>query len=177
MSHTSNPNVNKKCECEKLKKYYLLTQCAKSPMEKKVTDLYIKPSDRNQYLLPSSCSPATCTENIPFILALRIVRVCAETESREFRFQELKEFLLERSYQPGLVDAAIDQARTIPRAKALLKVDKPTQPWRPISVVTYNPLLPNIQNIHNKYWKGKTMKNPYLLEVFPEPPMVAFKRQ
>ena len=34
MSHTSNPNVNKKCECEKLKKYNFLTQCAKSLMEK-----------------------------------------------------------------------------------------------------------------------------------------------
>ena len=44
-------------------------------------------------------------------------------------------------------------------------------------MVTFDPRLPNIQGIHQKYWKGMTSKNPYLLEVFPEPPMVAFRRQ
>ena len=76
-----------------------------------------------------------------------------------------------------MVDAAINRARTIPRAQALKRVDKPRQPRRPVNVVTFDPRLPSIQNIHQKYWKGMTNKNPYLAEVFPEPPLVAFRRQ
>ena len=56
-----------------------------------VTDLYRKETDRNQYLLTSSCHPVECTDNIPFSLALRIVRICSEIETREKRFLELKE--------------------------------------------------------------------------------------
>ena len=76
-----------------------------------------------------------------------------------------------------MVDAAINRARTIPRAQALKRVDKPGQPRRPVNVVTFDPRLPSIQGIHQKYWKGMTNKSPYLAEVFPEPPLVAFRRQ
>ena len=97
--------------------------------------------------------------------------------STEERFQELKDLLLARSYQPGLVDATINRARTIPRAQALKRVDRLSQLRRPVNVVTFDPRLPSIQKIHQKYWKGMTEKNPYLENVFPEPPLVAFRRQ
>jgi hypothetical protein len=41
------------------------------------TDLYRKDTDRNQYLLTSSCHPAQTTMNIPFSLGLRITRICS----------------------------------------------------------------------------------------------------
>ena len=44
-------------------------------------------------------------------------------------------------------------------------------------MVTFDPRLPKIQGINQKYWKGMTSKNPYLLEVFSEPPVVAFRGQ
>ena len=90
---------------------------------------------------------------------------------------KLTKYTLARSYQPGLVDAAINRARTIPRAQALKRVDRPTQLRRPVNVVTFDPRLPSIQKIHQKYWKGMTEKNPYLENLFPEPPLVAFRRQ
>ena len=37
--------------------------------------------------------------------------------------------------------------------------------------------LPDIQNIHQKYWKGMKDKNLYLAEFFPDPPLVAYRRQ
>ena len=43
-----------------------------------VTDLYRKPTDRCQYLLPSSCSPAATTKSIPYSLALRLVRIVSD---------------------------------------------------------------------------------------------------
>ena len=177
MSHTSAKSNTENCECEVQETIQFLdTQC-KIENGRIETDLYRKPTDRNQYLLTNSCSPATCIENIPFSLALRIVRICSKPDWREQRFQELKDLLLARSYRPGLVDAAINRARTIPRAQALKRVDRLTQPRRPVNVVTFDPRLPSIQKIHQKYLKGMTEKNPYLENVFPKPPLVAFRRQ
>ena len=79
-----------------------------------VTDLYRKETDRNQYLLTSSCHPAHVTENIPFSLALRIVRICRLPEAMEKRFLELKNLLLSRGYKIGSINGAVDRARMIP---------------------------------------------------------------
>ena len=67
-----------------------------------------KPTDRNQYLLISSCHPAHVTNNIPFSLALRIVRICSLPEDREKRFGELEKMLLDRNYKLKIVQAAIE---------------------------------------------------------------------
>ena len=64
-----------------------------------IVDLHRKPTDRNQYLLPSSCHPAHVTKNIPFSLAYRIVRICSEQETRDKRLEELKQLLLDRGYK------------------------------------------------------------------------------
>ena len=74
------------------------------------------------YVLPSSCHPPHQHQNIPFSLALRINRVCSLSEYRETRFKELREYLINRDYQPGMVDGAIRKARNIPRYIALRKV-------------------------------------------------------
>ena len=87
-----------------------------------VFDLYKKPTDRNQYLLTSSCHPAHCVENIPFSLALRINRICTHTTTRDMRHNELKQMLLEREYPTEIIDKAIQRAQQIPRAQALRKV-------------------------------------------------------
>ena len=78
-------------------------------------DLYRKPTDRNQYLLTSSCHPAHVTNNIPFSLALRIVRICSLAETRDLRLSELKELLSSRDYKPKIIDAAFEKARLFPR--------------------------------------------------------------
>ena len=78
------------------------------------TDLYKKPTDRNQYLLPTSCHPRATTKSIPFSLGLRIVRICRKPENRDKRLQELKLLLLERNYPEKLVQDAISKARKVP---------------------------------------------------------------
>ena len=89
-----------------------------------MTDLYRKETDRNQYLLTSSCHPAYVTENIPYSLALRIVRICSLPEAREKRFSELKGFLLSRNYRSGVVESAITKARQIERTVLLKRVKR-----------------------------------------------------
>jgi hypothetical protein len=138
-------------------------------------DLYRKPTDRNQYLLTSSCHPGHVARNIPYSLALRIVRICTEPANRDIRLGELKELLLDRDYKAGLVNTAIDRARSIPREEALKKVEKPKNSQRPVFVVQHDPRLPSITNIVKKYWRTMVSQDPQLNEAFPLPPLIAYK--
>ena len=137
-------------------------------------DLYKKTTDRNQYLLTSSCHPALVTKKIPFSLALRIVRICSNSETRDNRHGELKQLLVSRGYRAGVVDNAIEKARTVPRQEALKKVEKEKQA-RPVFVVQYDPRLPSITSIARRHWRSMVSRDPKLQEVFPAPPLVSYK--
>ena len=112
------------CDCTPAQSIpFLDTSCSVSGNKIKTT-LYKKDTDRNQYLLPSSCHPNHVTDNIPYSLALRIVRICSEEEDRELNFQRLKQMLIARNYKPKIIDAAINRARGVKRSEALKKVVK-----------------------------------------------------
>ena len=139
-----------------------------------VTDLYRKPTDRCQYLLPSSCHPSNICRNVPFSCAYRLVRICSERQTLFLRLEELKQFFLTRHYNIKIVESALDRAKAIPRDEALKKVTKsPTD--RVVFVLPYHPALPNVSKIVTSAW-ATMVKDPYLKEVFKKPPMVAYKR-
>ena len=87
---------------------FLDTSCSIKD-RKIIVDLYRKPTDRNQYLLPSSCHPAHITNNIPFSLAYRIVRICSEPDTRDQRLDELRQLLLDRNYKNNIINSAIKE--------------------------------------------------------------------
>ena len=126
MAHTSIPNETHedKCQCQYKEDIPFLDTKIYIKNKRLETDLYRKETDRNQYLLPSSCHPVQTTRNVPYSLSLRVVRICSEKEKREKRFSELKNLLLSRSYKERTIDAAIERARQIPRKIALKKVAK-----------------------------------------------------
>ena len=100
MSHTTPHVIDKpNCGCKPATSIPFLDTSCQIDQGKIVTDLYRKKTDRNQYLLTSSCHPAHVTENIPYSLAMRIVRICSLPEARESRFQELKNLLSSRDYK------------------------------------------------------------------------------
>ena len=43
--------------------------------------------------------------------------------------------------------------------------------------MTYDPRLPAIQAIQAKHWRSMTSQNEHLKNVFPEPPLIAFRKQ
>ena len=137
------------------------------------SDLYRKPTDRCQYLLPSSCHPAHITANIPFSLAYRIVRICSTLELRDVRLEELRTFLLERNYSGAVVESALNKAKQVDRNEALKRVVKKDQD-RVVFALGFDPRLPSISSIIKRHWRSMTL-DPWLQEVFPEPPMVAFR--
>ena len=84
--------------------------------------------------------------------------------------------LLERDYRPGMIDSAIQSAQSIPRKKAINFIGKTPSNKRPVFVTSFDPRLPNIQSITMKHWRAMNRLDPHMSEVFPEPPVVAFKR-
>ena len=70
------------------------------------TYLYRKKIDKVQYLLPFSCHPFHIFDNIPYSLALRIVRICSVESEREMRMEELEEMLKSKNCNGNIVRAA-----------------------------------------------------------------------
>ena len=157
MSHTTPTTEQMQppaCSCNILESIpYLDTSC-QIKGGKVITDLYRKPSDRNQYLLNSSCHPAECLNSIPYSLATRITRICMEELTRDKRLSELREMLLEGEYPRGVIDAAITKAWAIPRQQALRRVSRPPANNRPVFVVSFDPRLPSLSKIAKKHWRS-----------------------
>ena len=177
VQHTTLPgDESPECGCPALSRIPFLDCEVRLEQGKLITDLYRKPTDRNQYLMTSSCHPNACFTSIPRSLALRCVRICSLEEDREKRFAELKELLVARGYKPKMVDSAIAQARQVPRMEAIKRVYKERSTDRPVLAVQYDPRLPALPSIVVKHWKTLT-NDPEMREAFPKPPMVAYKKQ
>ena len=168
-------NASSNCPCDMTTSLAFLDTSLSIKNGKVEVDLYRKPTDRNHYLLTSSCHPAHVTNNIPFSLALRIVRICTDPTARDARLEELKNLLLSRNYKTSIINVSIDKARKIPRIEALKKVEKEKNSKRPVFVVLYDPRLPSITSIVRKHWRSMISQDPQLKETFPQAPLVAYK--
>ena len=138
------------------------------------TSLFVKPGKKCSYLKTSSCHPNHITENIPYSLALRLKRICSDNTDFLNQLEILRTNLLSRGYKNNYITKAYDRVKPIPRSVALLKVEKKTVK-RPILKLQYDPRLPNISNILYRFWKIM-VRNPRMKKIFPEPPMICWKR-
>ena len=83
------------------------------------TYLYVKPTDSHQYLQPSSCLPFHCKKGMSYSQALKLNRICLETNSFDKRCNDLERFLLERGCSSRLVRKEILRERKIQRNELL----------------------------------------------------------
>ena len=178
-NHTTVPGERPedKCDCKEQSDIPFLDTLCRIEDGKIETDLYKKKTDRNQYLLPTSCHPKQTTNSIPHSLALRILRICSNPEKREQRLGELKSFLLERGYKSDRIEAAFKRVRRVPREAALRRVNRKDENKRPVFAITYDPRLPSISSLQAKHWRAMVSRDQYLGKVFPSPPLTAFRRQ
>ena len=111
----------------------------------------------------------------PYSLAYRLVRIVSDPATLDKRLAELKGLLLSREYRPRVIDAAIEKARAIPRHTALKKVVKTKNSKRVVFAITYDPRLPSISKIFRKHHEV-LKEDPAMATIFPEPPLVAYRR-
>ena len=76
------------------------------------TDLYVKPTDTQQYQMATSCHPNHTKRSIPYCQALRILRICSSKESAKLRRTELVDCLVKRGYNKRKTNKQIECAFT-----------------------------------------------------------------
>ena len=124
--------------------------------------------------MPNSCHPNHIFKNVPYSLALRILRICSKKDDLEKRLEELQSMLISRNYNKNIVQSAITRVKALDRLTHLQKVKKKTND-RIVLALTYNPKLPSIPQIVKKHWRTM-VKDQKMKKIFPSPPMVAYKQ-
>ena len=139
------------------------------------TDLYSKPTTAHLYLHHSSCHPYHTKKSLPFSLAFRLLRICSTDFFLTKRLKELRQYLLNRQYKPKIIDAAFDRIRQMSRSDSLKRRTKSKNSNRVPFVTTFNPGLPNLPQILQKYLPI-LHSSKRCLAAIPNCPIVSFRR-
>ena len=137
------------------------------------TDLYVKPTDTQQYLMVSSCHPNHTKRSIPYCQALRILRICSNKESAKIRCTELVDCLVKRGYNKRKTNKQIERAFTNFSSPPTGRHSHTT---RPVYInMQLHPGLPDIKGILQRYMpllcQSVAMKT-----VVPDIPLISFSQ-
>ena len=139
------------------------------------TDLYNKPTDSHNYLDWNSCHPRSTKIGIPYSQALRLRRICSNEKDFDFRLYQLKGFLHFKNYPIKIIEEAFEKVKLIKRDDALL-YKKQENSSRVTFPIEYHPNIKTlVPALHEKYSKILLQESSNE-KIFPEPPMLAFKR-
>ena len=75
------------------------------------TDLYIKPTDRHQYLHYSSSHPDHTKKSIVYSQTLRLNRVCSVEADFVLRKKEMKSWFLKRGYPENIINREMEKVK------------------------------------------------------------------
>ena len=169
-----HPTIKFDAKFSKTSIEFLDTRLYKSTMGKLQTTLYTKPTDRQSYLHNKSYHPNSCKRSIAYSQALRIKRICSEPSEFEVHVKNLTSKLVQRGYDPKVLEEQIDKARQISRDSLLQP--KPGQlAAKTVLAVTYNKNLPNLKKAIDDNWDILSI-NPEIATLFQEKPILAYRR-
>ena len=112
---------------------------------KAVTDLYVKSTDRHQYLHSLSAHPNYTKRSVVFSQTLRVSRLCSYEENVMKHKANLKSWFLKREYPEKLISAEMGKAKF---SNGERKSNSKNQKGIPL-VVTYHPLVKSFSGIVN----------------------------
>ena len=138
------------------------------------TDLFTKPTDTHQYLLPSSDHPPHVHRNLPYGLAIRIHAIVSDPDVRDARFGELTTFLRSRGYPTTLIRKQLEAVRTIPRQEVLQTRRRDSNANRVPLVCTWSQQLPPLSQLIDRS-VPILQANARLRRVFDRP-LVSYRR-
>ena len=142
------------------------------------TDLFCKPTDTHQYLHKTSCHPWHTKKAIPYSRALRLRRICSEDHELDARLRDLAGWLEGRGYEESFIKEQIGEARRKDRETLLCNSNKTSKEdglARVPLVTSYHPALNSIGKVAQRLHSMLSVSEEHR-RVFPEPPLVSFKR-
>ena len=112
------------------------------------TDLYVKPTDRHQYLHYLSAHPYHTKKSVIFSQTLRISRLCSSEKDFEDRKEEMKSQFRKREYPENLIRSEINKVK-FSNFRPKNSYKNHNMKGIPL-VVTYHPLLKSLSGIIDK---------------------------
>ena len=118
------------------------------------TTLYVKPTDRNNYLPFDSAHPYHCKKGLPYGQFLRIRRICSKEDDYRHHCVEKAALLRQKGYPQMLIDEAYVKARDKGRNELLKPADRSVShlPPKTYMTTTYNPSFDGLRTQVKKTW-------------------------
>ena len=113
-------------------------------------------------------------KSIPFSQAIWEKRICSTVENTTQRLGDLRHHLKRRRYNDKVIESGFSKASETNRNDLLEYKEKKINKRLPL-VLTYHPSLENISGIVLHHWT-EIDKSETLAKLFPEPPVLAFRR-
>jgi len=144
------------------------------------TRLYIKPTDKKQYLHYNSEHVEHIKKSIPYAQALRFRRIIVDDEIFIEELSNLRQKFISRSYPTKIVDIAMTRAKNLKRTDLLNYKSHFDKTWNatPFVITFSNSLIShhsiNIHKILQQSWTDLVGLLPALSNI--NPPKVVFKK-
>jgi len=139
------------------------------------TDLYCKPTDAHLYLNATSSHPQHVVKNIPRGQFIRLRRICSDTTNYIKHSTQYIEYFTNAGYNPKKLKLAAEDVLKTKRTDLLENKNTKTQDSSITFVCTYHPKLESLpQKLREHY--NILDGDEFTKKVFPEKPMVAFRK-
>ena len=141
------------------------------------TDLFVKETDTHQYLHYNSCHTFHTKKGIPYGQALRFRRIIADDTQLDLECNKLISWFLNRGFPEHMVRQQVQRAKCQDR-DSLLDYERTErdETTRPVCVLTYHPVYGKKVFDVFKSLQPLLQSDEEHARVFPEIPLVAFRR-
>lgn len=172
-----NPNIKLSIEYSQTCIDFLDLTIFKGEGDQVHTTLYRKNTSRNTILRADSFHPQHLKRNIPYGQFQRLRRICDRDEDFVEQAGAMSSRFHDRAYKPTVVKNALDRAQSVDRTTLLKKnsTPRPKEMTCPMLVTTYSTCAEQIKQIVKNNWPI-IKSDPLLNKVFPDPPIVSFRR-
>ena len=115
--------------------------------ERLKTDFFVKLTDTNQILDPTSSHPYLCKKGIPYSQALRLNRTCSDNTRFDQSSNNLQKWLMERGYSEKMLRKQVSKARGLSRNDLLEREKQQMSEQKLTFKITYYPTFQNVRAI------------------------------
>ena len=120
-----HPTIKFDFKCSKSSIKFLDTKIYKNKEKNKLlTTIYGKPTDRANFLDPTSAHPKSLINSIPFSQALQLRKICSETSELNKQLNELKESFINRVYKENFFKDQFNRISEVTREALLTSKQK-----------------------------------------------------